>query len=619
MKYFSLNASTRPISPGSLSRATQEENGRPHALSPEHANETKPALGGLNLKGELLFEHTTVQREVLSIKRKWEHCLIVFFALLVSPGYVVGQETNRVILVGDSTVTDGSGWGLGFKSFLVANTDCLNFAQNGRSSRSFRNEGWWKKALEANPSIVLIQFGHNDQPGKGPERESAPETEFREHLRQYVRDAREHGIRPVLITSLTRRRWRADESIEPTLTDYAEATLAVARELSVPCIDLHKLSIKQCESIGPDCFRAYEPMTAEGADHTHLNDSGSQLVGQLVVAEFSKLDPAFAELVDQTKLSEATRNRPKQLSAGQFSVIETDNTLTVLQDGQPVLVYNIQSPPVPNGIPSIYARSGFLHPVSTPKGKTITAAFPYDHAHQHGIFCAWVHTKWNDREIDFWNLAGGTGRVAHRRVLSTFCSPDEAGFEVELAHCTAQEPIVDVLKETWRIAVHLTSDPEVSCFDLEFIQRANTDIPLLVEEYHYGGLGVRGTVRWVNENRRDAPADTPAHETNGMQNELGHDRVLGNHETTRWVTLWGNIDNSPASISVLSHRDNFRFPQPARLHPTKPYFCFAPCVLGKFEISNENPLKGKYRFLLSDKTPESAWLQDQWNLWSTEQ
>src|SRR5712664_307818 len=72
-----------------------------------------------------------------------------------------------IVLVGDSTVTDTSGWGLGFKRQLNENGQYTNTAANGRSSKSFINEGRWKKALELKGDYYLIQFGHNDEHGKG--------------------------------------------------------------------------------------------------------------------------------------------------------------------------------------------------------------------------------------------------------------------------------------------------------------------------------------------------------------------------------------------------------------------------------------------------------------------
>ncbi len=84
---------------------------------------------------------------------------------------------------------------------------------------------------------------------------------------------------------------------------------------------------------------------------------------------------------------------------------ETESTITISFQAKPVVVYNKQSPPVPAGIDPVYQRSGFLHPVSSPDGTIVTATFPLDHPHQHGIFSAWVKTSYDGQPVDFWNLA----------------------------------------------------------------------------------------------------------------------------------------------------------------------------------------------------------------------
>jgi lysophospholipase L1-like esterase len=82
-------------------------------------------------------------------------------------------------------------------------------ARGGRSSKSFIAEGLWKKCLDLKPDYVLIQFGHNDQPGHGADRETDPNTTYRQFMTQYVDDARAAGIKPVLITPMSRRQWGA--------------------------------------------------------------------------------------------------------------------------------------------------------------------------------------------------------------------------------------------------------------------------------------------------------------------------------------------------------------------------------------------------------------------------
>src|SRR4249920_85134 len=74
-------------------------------------------------------------------------------------------EHVRIALVGDSTVAEGGGWGPGFRAAFGPGVEVLNFAQNGRSSKSFRDKGFWDPALAEKPHYVLIQFGHNDNPG----------------------------------------------------------------------------------------------------------------------------------------------------------------------------------------------------------------------------------------------------------------------------------------------------------------------------------------------------------------------------------------------------------------------------------------------------------------------
>ncbi len=111
----------------------------------------------------------------------------------------------QVILVGDSTVAPKSGWGDAFAKLFAKGVRCENMALGGRSSKSYRDEGHWKRVIEAKPQWILIQFGHNDQPGKGPKRETDAKTTFRKNLAQYVSEAQTIGAKPVLITSLTRR------------------------------------------------------------------------------------------------------------------------------------------------------------------------------------------------------------------------------------------------------------------------------------------------------------------------------------------------------------------------------------------------------------------------------
>ncbi len=302
-------------------------------------------------------------------------------------------------------------------------------------------------------------------------------------------------------------------------------------------------------------------------------------------------------------------------TSADLKLTETEAAITISQGGQQVVVYNKQSPPLPDGIDPTYRRSGFLHPVSSPAGKVVTATFPFDHPHQHGIFSAWVRTKWDGRDVDFWNLAGGTGRVLHQRVVTTFSDNKATGFEVELVHQAVQEPVVDILRERWKISAYPT-DGTYHCFDLETTQTGLTDTPLIISEYHYGGIALRGPERWLQKKSGNAAGDGDTQrEPSDFLNDHGSERRKGNHEHARWVSLTGTLDADAVSITVLCHAENFRAPQAARLHPTKPYFCYAPCVDGEFVIDRDHPFHGRYRFLITDAAPDVEWLNQQWNNW----
>ena len=133
----------------------------------------------------------------------------------------------RIALAGDSTVTDEQGWGAGFRAHMSDRATILNFARNGRSSKSYVVEGHWAELLAARPDYVLIQFGHNDMPGKGRDRETDPET-YRANLGRMLDEARAAGITPVLVTSLSRRFFGPDGRIRSDLPAYADAAAAVA-------------------------------------------------------------------------------------------------------------------------------------------------------------------------------------------------------------------------------------------------------------------------------------------------------------------------------------------------------------------------------------------------------
>jgi lysophospholipase L1-like esterase len=179
---------------------------------------------------------------------------------LTPADYAARSETKtisakKIILVGDSTTAVLGGWGPSFCGHHLSSfVACINLARGGRSTFNYRAEGSWDIALAEmktggfKETYVLIQFGHNDQPGK-PGRSTDLATEFPDNLRAYVRDVRAAGAIPVLVTPLTRRMFK-NGVVEDDLGPWAQATRRVAAEMDVPLVDLYARSQEVVQAMG---------------------------------------------------------------------------------------------------------------------------------------------------------------------------------------------------------------------------------------------------------------------------------------------------------------------------------------------------------------------------------
>lgn len=195
-------------------------------------------------------------------------------------------EEPRIVLAGDSTVATNlnppkdrptlAGWGQRLKDFMPR-AEIINLARSGTSSKSFRGLGLWDKVLAEKPDYVFIQFGHNDQPGKG-ERATDPKGDYRDNLRRFIEEVRAIGGKPVLVTSVARRVF-VDGKMTSTLGPYVEAAQRVGQDMKVPVIDLHKVSFALFEQLGEKFCRLYAP---SDTDRTHFSHDGARMIARLV-------------------------------------------------------------------------------------------------------------------------------------------------------------------------------------------------------------------------------------------------------------------------------------------------------------------------------------------------
>jgi hypothetical protein len=362
------------------------------------------------------------------------------------------------------------------------------------------------------------------------------------------------------------------------------------------------------------------PEALRSAHAVTLTELGTDRAVDSQVLEAPGLPPSVAWIISDPLPSGSTRRyRLEPAGAGRsrraaVTCVGDGKHLRLQVGDRPVLQYSTALVESPSGIESCYRRSGQIHPVYTPSGRVVTDDFPPDHAHQHGVFFAWVNTTFEGRHLDFWNQKEETGRIEHMAVLGMAGGPVFGQFQVKLRHedMTAPEGPRPVLDEVWTVRAYNVSD--VFLVDFESRQTCAGASPLTINKYHYGGMGLRGHRDWFDPAVKGNNPPDPARSGNSdfLTNE-GENRATGNHTRPSWVDLAGLVGGQPAGVALLDHTGNFGFPQPVRLHPNKPYFCFAPMVLGSFEIVPGREYVSRYRFIVHDGVPDARELERYWH------
>jgi lysophospholipase L1-like esterase len=249
----------------------------------------------------------------------------LFLGLQCCVGLAAESQSTRIVLVGDSTMASETGYGDALCKRFVPTVTCLNMAKGGRSSGSYRAEGSWaevltvlKKSTPNQLTYVLIQFGHNDQPGK-PGRSTDLRTEFPVNIKNYVLDVRAAGAIPVLVTPLTRREFKAGV-LQNNLQDWANATRTVAENGRVPVLELNADSFAAVQKMGQDeaDTLAMAPASApastikgehyRGFDRTHLGAKGAALFSAMVANELLEKFPQLKSEFQSQPDIEAVNN-----------------------------------------------------------------------------------------------------------------------------------------------------------------------------------------------------------------------------------------------------------------------------------------------------------------------
>lgn len=213
---------------------------------------------------------------------------------------------TTIHLMGDSTMAEKDlkggtnperGWGMMFSNFLDDGMEVINYAQNGRSTKSFIDLGLWDKVYSAvKPGdYVFIEFGHNDAKADDPARYAPAWGAYQENLRMFVDKVREKGGKPVLLTPVARRWFKEGKLDRNCHTDYPAAMKAVAQEKDVPLLDITTSSLDWLESLGDEASKAYFMISTGKNDNTHTVACGARKVTELVCEKIREQLPEIAE------------------------------------------------------------------------------------------------------------------------------------------------------------------------------------------------------------------------------------------------------------------------------------------------------------------------------------
>ena len=218
--------------------------------------------------------------------------------------WLLCSSFTTVHLMGDSTMAEKDlsggnserGWGMMFQNFLDDEVKVVNYAQNGRSTKSFIDRGLWDK-VKANlkpGDWVFIEFGHNDAKADDPDRYAPAFGAYQDNLRTFVRTALDAGCKPVLLTPVARR-WFKDGTLDRNChTDYPEAMKQVAAEFNVPLLDITTATLDWLEGLGDEGSKPYFMISTGKNDNTHTVAAGARKVTEIVCDKIREQVPELA-------------------------------------------------------------------------------------------------------------------------------------------------------------------------------------------------------------------------------------------------------------------------------------------------------------------------------------
>lgn len=293
--------------------------------------------------------------------------------------------------------------------------------------------------------------------------------------------------------------------------------------------------------------------------------------------------------------------------SGRMNLVENDGLLTVRDDGNNLLAYQFGVMPAPAGQNPLFARSGFIHPLWSPRGQVLTRIQPDDHYHHYGIWNPWTHVLFEGKEVDFWNIGGGQGTVRFAKFLSRDAGPVFGGYTTLQEHVAFDKDAGTekvALNEKQTVRVYRMADSRAYLADITIAMECASESPFKILEYRYAGLGWRASEQWNAEN-------------SSVLSSAGKTRVDADGSLARWYMIQGDVDDTHAGVVMMSHPENFNHPEPLRIWPPEThegavFAMFAPTKTTDWLLDPGNTYVLKYRMVVFNGEFDGATADQAW-------
>ncbi len=284
-----------------------------------------------------------------------------------------------------------------------------------------------------------------------------------------------------------------------------------------------------------------------------------------------------------------------------------DGSLTISDDNKNLLRYNYKTVYPPEGIDTVYRRSGFIHPLWSPRGQELTRINAPDHWHHWGLWNPWTEVLFEKDTIDFWNLVKKQGTVRFANFISQTDGPVYAEYKALHEHVVLKnEPEKVAMNEVQSVRIYQPrANQNYYIADITIQLNCATESPVLLLEYRYGGLGLRATKEWNKDNSTIITSE-------------GKNRKEADGSKARWCMVQGAVNNDFAGLVMMDYPTNYNYPEPLRVWPEDMnqrgdvFLNFSPTKNMDWLLKPGNDYLLKYRFVVfndafSKEKAEMAW------------